>query len=69
MTTEELDLYCGLLEDYYGSDYISDYKVLQELLRIEFDKDVEIEELRILTGYKYEEEDVRLTKEHCGINY
>lgn len=69
MTTEELDLYCTLLEDYYGRDYISDYEVLQELLRIDFDLDISIDELKLLTFSKYEEEDIRLIKEHCGINY
>lgn len=69
MTTEELDLYCALLEDYYGRDYISDYEVLQELLKIDFDLDISIDELRLLTFSKYEEEDIRLIKEHCGINY
>jgi len=69
MTAEELDLYCGLLEDYYGSDYISNYEVLQELLKIDFDKEVTIDELRILSMYKYEQEDIELIKNHCGINY
>lgn len=69
MTTEELDLYCALLEDYYGIDYISDYTVLQELLKIDFNLDVDINELKMLTFSKYEQEDVALIKNHCGINY
>lgn len=69
MTSLELEVHCGLLEDLYGLEYISDYEVLQELLETEFDIEMSIDELRKLTKLRYEEEDRQLMMIHCGINY
>lgn len=71
MSTEELSVYEGLLLDYYGIEYISDWDVLRDLLELEFDIKFSIHELQSISKFNFsiDAEDVSLTMSHCGVNY
>jgi len=71
MSTEELAIYEELLTGYYGRDYISDWDVLRDLLYLEFDIEITIDELQSISKFKFDldEEDIKLTMSHCGVNY
>jgi len=71
MSTEELSVYEGLLLDYYGIEYISDWDVLRDLLELEFDIKFSIRELQSISKFNFSinAEDVELTMRHCGVNY
>jgi len=71
MSTEELSVYEGLLLDYYGIEYISDWDVLRDLLELEFDIKFSIRELQSISKFNFsiDAEDVELTMRHCGVNY
>lgn len=71
MSTEELSVYEGLLLDYYGIEYISDWDVLRDLIELEFDIKFSIQELQSISKFSFsiDTEDVGLTMRHCGVNY
>lgn len=71
MSTEELSIYEGLLLDYYGIEYISDWDVLRDLLKEDCDIDITIEELQKISKFNFsiDTEDVELITRHCGVNY
>ena len=66
---EDIVIACELLLEHYGSDYITDWSILQELLFQEFDVVIPVETLQAIKLDSISYLDISTNLNSCGINY
>ena len=67
MTIPELDLYTEIINLTYGEDYVTSFEEFSELLKVEFDVDCSVEDLKFLYNMNLKSQDVKINLKLCGV--